>query len=68
MKYPPKKSRVCNNTPKRNKLAGNYNLLLDAGDILAGHLTDLFNGIFNSGTFLTLWSTGILVPFSKKEI
>lgn len=24
---------------------------LDTGDILAGHLTDLFNGIFNSGKF-----------------
>lgn len=58
------------NSLKRNKSAGTDNLLneyfLDAGDILAVHLTDLFNGIFNSGTFPALWSQGIIVPVFKK--
>ena len=39
---------------------------IEAGDILLGHLTDIFNGIFNSGIFPESWSKGIIVPVFKK--
>ena len=55
---------------KNSKSPGLDNILneyfLEAGDILIGHLTDIFNGIFNSGVFPESWSKGIIVPVYKK--
>ena len=40
--------------------------LIESSDILSGHLTDMFNIIFNSGHFPTSWSKGYIVPIFKK--
>jgi hypothetical protein len=39
---------------------------ISTADILAGHITDLFNKIFDSGHFPQIWSQGFLVPLHKK--
>ena len=52
---------------KRNKASSPCdNLLneyfLESSDILLGHITDLFNLIFDAGYFPELWSQGYIVP------
>ncbi|XP_052820056.1 uncharacterized protein LOC128245877 [Mya arenaria] len=39
---------------------------IEAGDIVLGHLTDLFNLILNSGFFPDSWMESIIVPVYKK--
>ena len=39
---------------------------LEADDILTGHLTDLFNMVFDSGCFPQKWSEGYIIPIYKK--
>ena len=39
---------------------------LESVDILAPHLCDLFNAIFNSGYFPEQWTEGIIIPLYKK--
>ena len=55
---------------KHSKSPGEDNILneyfIEAGDILLSHLTDIFNGIFNSGVFPESWSKGIIIPVFKK--
>ena len=40
--------------------------LIESVDILSGHLTDMFNTIFDSGYFPESWSEGFIVPIHKK--
>ena len=58
------------NSLKKSKSPGEDNILneyfIEAEDILISHITDIFNGIFNSGVFPELWSKGIIVPVHKK--
>ena len=55
---------------KNSKSPGEDNILneyfIEAGDILISHITDIFNGIFNTGVFPESWSKGIIVPVYKK--
>lgn len=55
----------------RNKSASpSDNLLneyfIETIDILVGHITDLFNIVFNAGYFPELWTQGFIVPLHKK--
>ncbi len=40
---------------------------LEAGDIIAAHLTDIFNLVFNSGHFPDAWTEGFIVPLYKNK-
>ena len=40
---------------------------IESSDIISGHLTDMFNIIFDSGIFPECWSKGYIVPLHKKE-
>ena len=55
---------------KQNKAPATDNILneyfIEAGDIIAGHLADIFNGIFDSGKFPSAWTEGIIVPVYKR--
>ncbi|XP_060584147.1 uncharacterized protein LOC132740284 [Ruditapes philippinarum] len=35
-------------------------------DILVGHITDLFNRVFDAGYFPEIWSEGFIIPLHKK--
>ena len=56
---------------KKNKAYAGDLLLneyfIESCDILASHLVDIFNGIFNSGHFPDNWSEAIMVPIYKKN-
>lgn len=62
--------RRCLSDLKRNKAPGNDNILneylIETGDILISHITDLFNLILKSGHFPHKWMEGIIVPVFKK--
>ena len=55
---------------KRNKAAGSDLLVneyfVEANDIIASHLVDLFNAILDSGYFPEKWTEGIIIPVFKK--
>ena len=55
---------------KRMKSAPNDLLLneffIESADILVGHITDIFNSIYDSGYFPQSWSEGSIVPLLKK--
>lgn len=55
---------------KRNKASGCDDLLneyfIESFHILAGHITDIFNNIFDSGCFPEVWSKGHIVPIYQK--
>ena len=56
---------------KRNKSFAPCDSLLneyfiEASDILLGHLTDIFNTVFEAGHFPKCWSEGFIVPIHKK--
>lgn len=56
---------------KRNKAACPCDDILneffiESTDILGGHITDLFNKLFNAGYFPQSWSLGYIVPIHKK--
>ena len=55
---------------KKSKSPGEDNVLneyfIEAGDILITHITDIFNGIFNSRVFPEHWSKGIIISVYKK--
>jgi len=53
-----------NKTPGVDKLLNEY--FIEECDILAGHITELFNTILNSGFFPVAWTKGIIVPIHKK--
>jgi hypothetical protein len=40
---------------------------MESVDILIGHLTDMFNKVFDAGYFPVLWSKGYIVPLFKKN-
>lgn len=40
--------------------------LIESIDIIGGHLTDLFNIVFNSGYFPDIWAQGYIIPIHKK--
>ena len=58
------------NMLKRNKAAGSDLLVneyfVEANDIIASHLVDLFNAILDSGYFPEKWTEGIIIPVFKK--
>ena len=60
------------NSLKKSKSPGEDNVLneyfIEAGDILISHITDIFNGIFNSGVFPDFWSKELLYMCIKKVI
>ncbi|XP_060585357.1 uncharacterized protein LOC132741248 [Ruditapes philippinarum] len=39
---------------------------IEAGDILIGHIVDIFNNIFDSGYFPDQWMEGLIIPLYKK--
>ena len=53
-----------------NKACGSDRLLneyfIESCDILAGHITEIFNIILNLGIFPEIWTKGIIVPLDKK--
>ena len=51
---------------KQNKAPATDNILDEAGDIIAGHLADIFNGIFDCGKFPSVWTEGIIVPVYER--
>jgi exonuclease III len=55
---------------KRNKSSGTDKVIsemfIDASDLLAPVLADLFNYMFDNNVFPETWSTGIIVPIPKK--
>ena len=56
---------------KSNKSCAPNDLLLneffiESADILVGHITDIFNIIYDSGYFPQSWSEGFIVPLLKK--
>ena len=55
---------------KRCKAMGNDHLmneyLIESSDILASHICDIFNAVFDSGFFPDKWSEGLIVPVHKK--
>ncbi|XP_053405132.1 uncharacterized protein LOC128558889 [Mercenaria mercenaria] len=55
---------------KKGKAGSIDNLIneyfIEAGDILLGHITDLFNKIFESGEFPNKWMEGLIVSLYKK--
>jgi hypothetical protein len=55
---------------KRDKAIGNDCLMneyfIECIDILAAHLCDIFNNIFDSGYFPESWTEGIIIPVHKK--
>ena len=57
---------------KRNKACGSDRLLneyfIESCDILAGHITEIFNIILNLGVFPEIWTKGITVPLHKKGL
>ena len=40
--------------------------LMESSDILASHICDIFNAVFDSGFFPDKWSEGLIVPVHKK--
>ena len=56
---------------KRDKASAGDDLLneyfVESFDILASHIVDLFNAIFDSGHFPKKWSEGIIVPIHKNN-
>ena len=62
--------RAINNLNRNKSSCPSDNLLneyfLETRDILIGHLTDLFNVIFNAGYFPQQWSEGFIIPIHKK--
>ena len=58
------------NMLKRNKAAWSDLLVneyfVEANDIIASHLVDLFNAILDSGYFPEKWTEGIIIPVFKK--
>ena len=40
--------------------------LIESMDIISGHLTDMFNIIFDRGYFPESWSKGYIIPIHKK--
>ena len=62
--------RAINNLNRNKSSCPSDNLLneyfLETSDILIGHLTDLFNVIFNAGYFPQQWSEGFIIPIHKK--
>ena len=53
-----------NKSPGVDKLLNEY--FIEACDIPAGYITELFHKILNSGFFLVAWTKGIIVPIHKK--
>jgi hypothetical protein len=51
-------------SPGTDKLLNEY--FIEACDILAGHITVIFNFILNTGNFPIAWTKGIIVPLHKK--
>ena len=62
--------RAINNLNRNKSSCRSDNLLneyfLKTSDILIGHLTDLFNVIFNAGYFPQQWSEGFIIPIHEK--
>ena len=54
------KSLNHSKSPGEDNVLNEY--FIEAGDILLSYLTDIFNGLFNSGIFPESWSKGIIVP------
>ena len=42
--------------------------LIESNDILAWHICDIFNSVFDSSCFPYKWSEGIIVPVHKKGV
>lgn len=40
---------------------------IESCDIISSHLTDLFNGILNTGCYPDQWAKGIIIPLHKKN-
>ncbi len=54
----------------RNKASSSDYLIneyfLATSDIIAGHLVDIFNMVYNSGHFPEMWTKGVIIPVYKK--
>ncbi len=39
---------------------------IETGDIIANHISDIFNMVYDSGHFPEMWTTGIIIRCTKK--
>lgn len=55
------------NRCKTNGIDGLINeYFIESNDIIAGHVCDIFNEIFDSGCFPEEWTKGIISPYIKR--